>query len=77
MGNNYSDTGINQIAQDFLNRRMKGLNINQDAKVDNSVRTEIGDETLLEAGSSIGNNYAVTRINQGSGYGLNLKLEET
>ena len=73
VGINFSDTGINQVAQDFLNRRMKGLNINQDAEVDNSVKTEIGDGNTFGAGSSIGNNYAVTKINQGSGYGLNLR----
>ena len=51
---------------------MKGLNIRQDVNVDNSVDTTVGDRNVFGDGLRLGNNYAVTDINQNNEFDLNL-----
>ena len=72
IGENYANTSINQVAQDFLADTMEGLNISQDVKVDNSVDTTVGDRNVFGDGLRLGNNYAVTDINQNGDFDLNL-----
>ena len=72
IGENYANTSINQVAQDFLADTMQGLNIGQDVKVDNSVDTKVGDRNTFGDGLRLGNNYAETDINQDATYSLEL-----
>ena len=72
IGENYANTSINQVAQDFLADTMKGLNIKQDVNVDNSVETKVGDRNVFGDGLRLGNNYAVTDVNQNGEFDLNL-----
>ena len=72
IGENYANTSINQVAQDFLADTMNGLNIRQDVNVDNSVETKVGDRNKFGDGLRLGNNYAVTDINQNGQFDLDL-----
>ena len=78
IGENYAQTNIDQKAQDYLADTMAGLNISQDVKVDNSVETTVGDRNTFGDGLRLGNNYAVTTINQDGGLNLgDLDLSNT
>ena len=68
IGNNEARTDINQTLADFLGKRSFGdRSSRQDAAVNNSTTTKVGDRNKFGDGLKLGNNYAVTDINQSTG----------
>ena len=68
IGNNQAKTDINQTVADFLGRRSFGsADIEQDATVNNRTETKVGDRNTFGDGLRLGNNYAITDINQNGG----------
>ena len=66
IGNNEASTNINQTLADFLGRRSFGSSeTRQDAAVNNRTETKVGDRNIFGDGLKLGNNYAITDINQG------------
>ena len=63
-----------KVAQDFVEKSIANLNINNKADVDNSVETLIGDRNVFGDNASIGNNNAQTAIIQGLNAGRGIEL---
>ena len=59
IGNNQSSTSVNQKLADFLGKRsFGGRETRQDAAVNNSTTTKVGDRNVFGDGLKLGNNYA-------------------
>ena len=68
IGNNEANTSINQTISDFLSGKgMFSRESRQDARVNNRTETKVGDRNKFGDGLRLGNNYAITDINQSTG----------